>query len=309
MRKRFIKVLGVVIIASGIALITYTLYTHYKYSNKMNDLLENSVIYEADVTRPSEKPNSTSSTQDFAIEVMNEDQKVKKITNGTPVIRIPSLNIKVPVVDGTSSESLRLGAGKFDNSVNMGEKGNFCVAGHSSTIYNCIFNDLEKIKLLDVIECYNSKGVCFKYYVINTFKTNPENYGVTLSSNEKMMTIVTCTDNGTRRFIVSAMLMTDDELYDYKMNLKQNLVKQASSILEDSSKVDLLSYIKSKQHISKIPYRVKYVGVEDAKPFFTNYVLSEDKLKVNEHNLDIVFNQAIGFDFNKALTEVSKNDL
>ena len=132
---------------------------------------------------------------------------------------------------------------------------------------------------------------------------------VTLSSNEKMMTIVTCTDNGTRRFIVSAMLMTDDELYDYKMNLKQNLVNQASSIMEDSSQVDLLSYIKSKHHISKIPYRVKYVGVEDTKPFFTNYVLSEDKLKVNEHSLDVVFNQAIGFDFNKVLTEVSKNDL
>lgn len=305
MRKRFIKVFGVVIFVSGVVLITCTLYIHYKYSNKMNDLLKNSVIYEADVTKPSEKPNA----QDFSIEVMNENQKAKKIINGTPVIRIPSLNIKVPVVRGTSPESLRLGAGKFDNSVDMGEKGNFCVAGHSSTIYNCIFNDLERIKLLDVIECYNEKGVCFKYYVVNTFKTSPEDYSVTLSSNEKMMTIVTCTDKGVRRFIVSAMLMTDDELYAYKMSLKQNLVNQASSVMKDSSQVDLLSYIKSKQHISKIPYRVKYVGVEDTKPFFTNYVLFEDKLKVNEHNLDVVFNQSVGFDFSKILMEVSKDDL
>lgn len=305
MRKRLVRVLGVVIIVSGVTLIASTLIIHYKYNNKMNKLLENQVIYEADVTKSSEKPD----VEVTPIEVLSEDQKVKKITSVTPTIEIPSLDIKVPVIDGTSSESLRLGAGKFENSANMGQKGNFCVAGHSSTIYNCIFNDLEKIKPLDVIKCTSSKGVLYKYYVINTFKTEPENYGVTLSTDEKEMTIVTCTDNGTRRFIVRAKLMTDDELHDYKLNLRQSLVATATDLAEGTSKVDILSYIESEQHISKIPYRIKYVGVEDTKPFFTNYVLSEDKLKVNEHNLDVVFNQAIGFDFNKVLTEVSKNDL
>lgn len=314
MKRRLLRCLGVVITVAGTFIVIITLGVHLKYSSKMNDLLENRVIVSSDVsddTLIDSDTNSLSETvesdiEDFAIESMEEDQKVAEIKEGTPVISIPSLDITVPVINGTDKNSLKLGAGKFEHSVEMGEKGNFAVAGHSSTIYNCIFNNLESIKLLDVIECYNSEGVLFKYYVINTFKTNPDNIGVTFSSEDTTMTIVTCTDNGTRRFIVSAKLMSDTELEDYKRNLKQILVDKAISIADDSSTIDVLSYFENVSSVTKIPYRVKYCNIEDTQAFFTNYILFKDKLKVNEHQLDTVFNQTIGFNFSSLLMEVSE---
>lgn len=307
MRKKILLILSSIIVLSGVGLIVSTLYVHTTYVNKMDNLLESHVVYNASSSDVTTEPEATTSNDLMtSIEVVEEDQKIKEIKKGTPIVEIPSLNIKVPVVNGTSSESLRVGAGKFENSVDMGDVGNFCIAGHSSTIYNCIFNNLESIKLLDAINCYNEEGKLFTYYVVDTFKTVPENYGVTLSTSEKTMTIVTCTENGTMRFIVSAKLMSDDELHDYKVSLQQSLVADAKNIANSMSDIDILSFIRKRDDISKIPYIVKFIGVEDTKPFFTNYIVSKDKLKVNKHSLDVNFNQSIGFNLNEILMEVKK---
>ena len=315
MRKKLFKVLGVLLISGGIILIVFTAYTHLSYSKKMSNLLDNRVIVSNSETEDTVDSNSSSNVedtyivdsdiQDFAIESLDEDQKVAEIKTGTPVISIPSLNITVPVINGTDTYSLKLGAGKFEHSANMGDIGNFAVAGHSSTIYNCIFNDLESIQLLDEIDCYNETGKEFKYYVTNMFKTNPDNIDVTFSSTESTMTIITCTENGTRRFVVSAKLMSDDEFSKYKKSLKAIQLSKAVELADSESDIDIMTYLKSGSFISKIPYRIKYL-VEDYDSFFTNYVITKDKLKVNKHEYFIAFNNPLGVDLSAIITEVTK---
>lgn len=309
MRKKLLKVFGVLLISGGIVLIVFTSYTHLSYSKKMSNLLENRVIVINSETDDTVDSNSSSSAdsdmQDLPLEMLDEDQKVAEIKTGTPVISIPSLSITVPVIDGTSAYSLKLGTGKFEHSVNMGDTGNFAVAGHSSTIYNCIFNDLESIQLLDEIDCYDETGKEFKYYVTNMFKTNPDNIGVTFSTAEPTMTIVTCTDNGTRRFIVSAKLMSDDEFSNYKNSLKSIQISKAVELADLESDIDIITYIKSGSVISKIPYRIKYL-VEDYDSFFTNYVITKDKLNVNKHEYFIAFNNPLGIDLSAIIKEVIK---
>ena len=87
-----------------------------------------------------------------------------------------------------------------------GEFGNFAIAGHSSTIYNNVFNNLKNIKIGEdiVITTVNGK---FTYKVNEIFESNPSNMSVLDQDNEKKeMTIVTCTKDGKERLIVKAIL-------------------------------------------------------------------------------------------------------
>lgn len=311
MKKKVEKLSGVFIIVVGLILVVLTLIVHFSYVDKMNNLLSSRVITsDSNDDKKEKSKKNDSSLVDFTIEGLGEDQKVADIRDGIPVICIPSLDIKVPVINGTDKDSLKLGAGKFDNSVEMGEVGNFCVAGHSSTVYNCIFNDLESIKTLDEIDCIDANGVLYKYYVTDTFKTTPDNIGVTYSSNERTMTIVTCTDGGVSRFIVVAKLMSDDELASQKRKIKKVFSDKAISISDEYSDIDILSFLRNDYSSIKIPYSIDYSCLlENTDSFFTNYILSEDKLKMNKHKMDIVFNQTVGFDFSSFLSEVYNSDV
>ena len=307
------KVKGVFIfllIFIGIVWTATVLILHIKYQRDMNTLIENRVIYR-DTDSSTDEDSSTDSDStdsldsdinDLTIEVLTEDQKIGSIKKGTPIIRIPSLDITVPVVNGTDSYSLRLGAGKFSHSVNMGENGNFAVAGHSSTIYNCIFNDLESIKISDKIECFDARGVQYNYYVTNTFKTDPSNIDVTYSSNESVMTIVTCTDGGRNRFIVSAKLMTDKQFKKYRNNIKHKLVLKAKEIASEYTSVDVISYINKGYHVGRVPYYFKYMKVENIDPFFKNYVVSESIKLSSSDNRDVIIPQSFGLSNKEVIT-------
>lgn len=296
MKKKLVKFLGVTSILLGLSVIAVTLFLHFSYVDKMNELLKNRVIVDnssRDTSEEQEVSNVESDIVGLTIEGMDSDQKIGKIKKGTPIITIPALDITVPVIKGTSKQSLRLGAGQFDCSAEMGDKGNFSVAGHSSTVYNCIFNDLEKIRLFDKIQCYNSKGDLFEYYVTGTFKTEPDSIEVLEQTDEPTMTIVTCTDRGTRRFIVTAKLMSGSELAYYIKNLKQVTIDNAISMSDDCSCLDLLEYFNSPVTIYKFPYRIHYCVNKDIKPFFTNYTVLKDKLNTNKN---IIFKQSIGLE-------------
>ena len=67
------------------------------------------------------------------------------------VFEIPSLDIKVPVMDGTDKKVFSAAAGHFENTGAVGS-GNYCIAGHNSTIYAEIFNDLDQISIVHIME-------------------------------------------------------------------------------------------------------------------------------------------------------------
>lgn len=278
MKKKILIAFGLVLVVGGVALSGITLYVHNKYEIEMKKLLDSKVITVNTSDGDSVSTSDDSSLVDFTIEAVGEDQIIGEIDEGTPTISIPSLDITVPVVEGTDKQSLKLGAGKFDNSVNMGEQGNFAVAGHSSTIYNCIFNNLENIRLLDKIICTDEKGESYTYYVTDLFKTDPTNIGVVASSTDSLMTIVTCTEGGTRRFIVRATLMSDSELEDYKRDLKQTLVERAIIIADKYSDIDIDTYILTNVKATKIPYRINYCNFEEIDSFFKNYVINDEMI-------------------------------
>ena len=123
------------------------------------------------------------------------------------VLEIPDLNIKAPVMDGTGHEVLSKAAGHFPGTGALGE-GNYCIAGHKSTIYAEIFNEMKHIKIGMEMHLYdnNEDRMKYTYIVTKDFIVEPNETWVLKDFGDDRITIVTCTDDGTQRQIVVGML-------------------------------------------------------------------------------------------------------
>ena len=108
---------------------------------------------------------------------------------------------------GTDNKYLKYYACHFEGTAMPGEEGNFSVAGHSSYLYNQVFNELHKVKINDEIEIETTKGI-FKYKITEKFDTEAENTSVlTQDMSKKEITLVTCTNGGKKRLIIKGEIM------------------------------------------------------------------------------------------------------
>lgn len=177
--NKILFTLGLVLVLGSVSL---NIYTKYKQEQAKNNF-----------------------TQQIKEDKKEENEKVE-LGDGIALIDIPSVDISSVIVSGTEKEQIRHYIGHFENTAMPGENGNFCIAGHSSTIYNNVFNNLKNIKLNDEIKITTSDGE-FTYLVSEIFETEPTNVGVLNQDNDlKEMTIVTCTNNGKDRLIVKGNL-------------------------------------------------------------------------------------------------------
>ncbi len=126
------------------------------------------------------------------------------------VLEIPALAIKAPVMDGTEHEVLSIAAGHFPGTGALGS-GNYCIAGHNSTIYAEIFNEMKHIE--EGMEMYlydnDENRTKYTYVVTEDFIVDPDETWVLEEFGDDRLTIVTCTDDGTQRQIVVGLLKTE----------------------------------------------------------------------------------------------------
>lgn len=129
----------------------------------------------------------------------------QKLMKENIVIEILTLDIKAPVLEGTDDDILSVAVGHFTNTGDIG-KGNYCIAGHSSIIYNEYFNNLKNIKISSDINLYDKNKKCFTYVVTETFIVEPDETWILKDFGDNRVTLVTCTDDGTQRQIVVGKL-------------------------------------------------------------------------------------------------------
>ena len=132
--------------------------------------------------------------------IYREIQK-QKLLRENVVVEIADINIKAPVLEGTDNEILSRAAGHFIGTGEVGS-GNYCIAGHSSTIYKEYFNHLKNIELGMQISLYDKEKKCYTYTVTENFIVEPNEVWVLNDFGDDRITIVTCTDDGTQRQIV-----------------------------------------------------------------------------------------------------------
>jgi len=134
---------------------------------------------------------------------------------GEPITRleIPKFGVNVLVVQGTSLEALRAGAGHYPTTPLPGERGNVAIAGHRTT-YGRPFNRIDELTVGDVIILTTPVGR-YTYKVSQPpWVTDPYDWTVTSQSSDHLLTLTSCHPKGSaqHRIIVRAKLVSSQAL-------------------------------------------------------------------------------------------------
>lgn len=121
------------------------------------------------------------------------------------ILNIPSLNIKYSILSSCSNQLLKISVCKYWGA-NPNEVGNCCIAGHN-WLNSKFFSKLPNIKLGDTIEITDLSNKTLVYTVYNTFYVsdlNDTSCTSQLTNGHTEITLITCSNDSSKRFIVKA---------------------------------------------------------------------------------------------------------
>jgi sortase A len=148
-----------------------------------------------------------------SLESQIQAENEHKLTGPRPAVKrgdvlgrmdIPRLGVSVAVLQGTSSQMLRVGAGHIEGTPLPGDPGNSGIAGHRDTF----FRGLKDIRRNDEIRFQTATGL-FLYQVDWVNIVAPDDMSVLAPSAEATLTLVTCypfyfVGSAPNRFVVRA---------------------------------------------------------------------------------------------------------
>ncbi|MDE5945998.1 MAG: class D sortase, partial [Oscillospiraceae bacterium] len=137
----------------------------------------------------------------YGIRKIHREIQKQNMLKENSVIEIADLKIKAPILEGTDNETLSKAVGHFIGKGEVGS-GNYCIAGHSSTIYKEYFNNLKNAEIGMEIALYDKQKIRYSYTVTEKFIVEPNEVWILNDFGDDRITIVTCTDDGTKRQIV-----------------------------------------------------------------------------------------------------------
>jgi sortase A len=123
-------------------------------------------------------------------------------------IRIPSIGVDAPVVEGDDWESLKQGAGHHVGSANPGEQGNCVISAHND-IFGEIFRRLSDVALGDEVLVHTVRQV-HRYVVTQKRIIEPSEVSVMHPTSGPILTLISCHPYGvdTHRIVVTAELQS-----------------------------------------------------------------------------------------------------
>lgn len=151
------------------------------------------------------------------------------------ILRIPKINLEVPVFNDTDDLTLDRGVGRILGTARVGQPGNLGIAGHRDGF----FRGLQSIEQGDVIE-FSHPGKTDKYVVSLIQIVKPEDVSVLAPTPTPTLTLVTCfpfyyVGSAPKRFIVTASIANSSQrdqrasavsISTGKMNTKNKEKKQ-----------------------------------------------------------------------------------
>jgi len=141
----------------------------------------------------------------FGARKIHREYLKQQLMRESPVVEIADLDIKAPVLEGTDSKTISRAVGHFNGTGGFGS-GNYCIAGHSSTIYKEYFNDLKNITAGMEIRLQDSEKRSYTYTVKDSFIVDPDETWVLDDFGDDRITLITCTDDGKQRQVVVGLL-------------------------------------------------------------------------------------------------------
>lgn len=199
--RRGISVLSLVLFVAGIAMFAYPVGTDF-YSRYRQDHLQSGF--------------SDPGTQQAYI------QHRIGVGDGLTLLRIPKIDLKVLVVQGTTPAALRAGAGHYVSTPLPGESGNVGIAGHRTT-FGRPFNRLDEMRPGDALTLetpfavYTYKAVSPFGGHANPWVVTPNDFSVVSQGTGHLLTLTTCNPKGSaRQRLVLRLSLVATQLKDVK---------------------------------------------------------------------------------------------
>jgi sortase A len=135
-----------------------------------------------------------------------QDSLARKSDLPLAILRIPKINLEVPVFNDTDDLTLNRGVGRILGTARVGEPGNLGIAGHRDGF----FRGLQSIGEGDVVELVQQRRTV-RYVVHEIRIVTPEDTSVLNPKEVPAVTLVTCfpfyfVGHAPKRYIVTALL-------------------------------------------------------------------------------------------------------
>ncbi|MCW2715977.1 MAG: Membrane protein [Frankiales bacterium] len=197
--RRITSLFTVVLLLAGIGLFAYPVATDLYGKHRQSDLRE--------------------AFRDPAVVQAYAERRVA-VGDGLTRLRIPKLDVDVLVVEGTTTQALRAGAGHYEGSPLPGETGNLAIAGHRTT-FNRPFNRLDELGEGDLVELETPFAVHVYRAVApfaghaNPWVVAPDDFSVLDPEGDRsLLTLTTCHPKGSaeQRLIMRFELVGSEPL-------------------------------------------------------------------------------------------------
>lgn len=207
MKNKIRNIISIALIGIGLILLFMAFKGKVETKMMQDKLLDKfNTIYESDqgITgngEAEEKPEDKDHTFDYI-----------NMVNPIAILEIPKINLKVVVAEGTEDNIIRYAVGHFEDTAMPGETGNFALAGHRNFDTGEFFLKIDKLAEGDELHVVTLDGTAYTYSVTNSFVVQPQDTYILEESEEPIITLVTCTYDGSERLIVQGKLTKTEKL-------------------------------------------------------------------------------------------------
>jgi sortase A len=156
-----------------------------------------------ETAEPDAEPSTEPSTEPTA---SPSPAKAPAKLNAIATIKIPSIDLKLPVLEGATEKNMKVAAVHLKETTKLGEVGNAAIAAHRMRIKGRLFNRLDEVRVGDKITV-ETKDDTFVYKVYKISIVEPTDVSVLNYNNtDRRLTLITCDPliNPTHRLIVHA---------------------------------------------------------------------------------------------------------
>jgi sortase A len=145
--------------------------------------------------------------------ISKEDAAIFAEGDVIAILEIESIGIRYPVVEGCSSSVLNKAIGHISETATIGGTGNCVLCGHNGSRYGEFFTKLNQVEAGDVVTLLDTDGVLHSYEVTESFVVGPYDNSIKTQGDTEELTLFTCAERGTKRFVVKCVPVREEGTY------------------------------------------------------------------------------------------------
>lgn len=198
MGEKIKRIFVSICIVTGIALLAVPIYYHFHGQNETEKLIDQFEKTLEDNEDETEESKEEGKEQTF---LSKEDAALLSGEDVIGIIEIEAIDIRYPVLEGAGDSQIRYAIGHISETAGLGEKGNCVLCGHNGSRNGTFFTNLNQLSVGDKVKITDKKGEVHMYEVADTCIIGPYDNTVKKQSDEEILTLLTCANKGTKRFV------------------------------------------------------------------------------------------------------------